>query len=118
MSDNPEAAPHRRVGMSRVESERRARSEWGQSHCQASITLRKRHRRFGGRLEGRQLRDSIHTCVLAVPRHHAATSDTPTKGAGAAMTRQTDPTELRPGIAVDGRAARERSAADAPLGAE
>ena len=31
VSDNPEAAPHRRVGMSRVESERRASSERGRA---------------------------------------------------------------------------------------
>src|SRR5207237_6229208 len=32
--------------------------------------------------EGRQLRDSIYACVLPVPCHHAATSDTPTRYQG------------------------------------
>ena len=97
VSDNPEAAPHRRVGMSRVESERRARSERGQSHCQASITFRKRHRRFGGRLEGRQLRDSICSRVPAAPRHHAATSDNVNRRRGRSGDRlDSETNDIRP----------------------
>jgi len=79
--------------MSRVESDAAPFGE-GQSHCQRASSSEARSgiwrkaQRSNHVPEGRQLRDSIHSRVRAVPRHHAATSDTPTKGAGAAMTRR------------------------------
>ncbi len=91
------APPHRRLGMSRRGADwRRARS-----------STRDPSRATACR-EGRQLRDSICSRVLPVPRHHTATDDTPTgpsKGRGGADNTAASPAPPRRRVGMSRRGA-------------